>query len=591
MRLEEDGTLTFLGRVDRQVKLRGFRIEPGETEAALAARPGVARALAAVRSDALGERRLLAWVVPSPTAPGSTSPAPAPRPAAPAARPPGARADHRDRRAAADRQRQGRLGRPAGPAAAPPRPAKAPRAPLPRGEAAVRRELAAIWAALLGRAEVGLDASFFDVGGHSLLVVKLQERLAERFGVELPIGELFAHPTLRRLAERLQQALPAPEAAPERPRDRPRDRSRDRPRDGWGGRRLHAMRPLDELFAELARLGVGLEAEGGALRVRGPAGSIEPALRAELAARKAELLQALAGTEAPALAARPDSDAPAPLTFNQRRLWFLEKLGESGSSFAMTAAWELTGALDVAALHRALGALTRRHAILRARVEEPEDEQDGEPRLAIAPWAPPALEEESAGADAVQALLEAEAAAPFDLARGPLFRVRLVRLAEDRRLLLVGLHHLISDRWSMGILFRDLAALMRAELTGEPAGLPALPLQFADFAAWQRGRLTEATLAPELGLVEAAARRRRQRPRPAARPAPAAGARQQAARPTASTCRPRPTSTRLAARHGATAFMAYLAVYAALLARWGGQDELVVGCPLGSRDARPGPMS
>ncbi|SME90667.1 non-ribosomal peptide synthase domain TIGR01720/amino acid adenylation domain-containing protein [Tistlia consotensis] len=342
------------------------------------------------------------------------------------------------------------------------------------------------------------------------------------------------------------------------------------------------MRPLDELFAELERLGVGLEAEGGALRVRGPAGSIEPGLRAELAARKAELLQALAGTEAPALAARPDSDAPAPLTFNQRRLWFLEKLGESGSSFAMTAAWELGGTLDVAALRRALGALTRRHAILRARIEEPEDAPDGEPRLAIAPWAPPALEEDRGAPDGVQALLETEAAAPFDLARGPLFRVRLVHLAEDRRLLLVGLHHLISDRWSMGILFRDLAALMRAELTGEPAGLPALPLQFADFADWQRGHLNEATLAPELAwwqqrLAGAPADPGLPLDRPRRPLRGSRGAAHRFALPAEADL------TRLAARQGATAFMAYLAVYAALLARWSGQDELVVGCPLGSR--------
>ncbi|SME90659.1 amino acid adenylation domain-containing protein [Tistlia consotensis] len=214
VRLEEDGTLTFLGRLDRQVKLRGFRIEPGETEAALAARPGVARALAAVRGDALGERRLLAWAVP-----------------AAGARLDGAALRRELRRILPDHlvpalivevaevplTPNGKVDwdRLPVPAAAPPRAAPAPRTPLPQGEAAIRRELAAIWATLLGREEVGLDVSFFDVGGHSLLVVKLQERLAERFGVELPIGELFAHPTLRRLAARLQEALPAPKTGPE----------------------------------------------------------------------------------------------------------------------------------------------------------------------------------------------------------------------------------------------------------------------------------------------------------------------------------------------------------------------------------------
>jgi amino acid adenylation domain-containing protein/non-ribosomal peptide synthase protein (TIGR01720 family) len=341
------------------------------------------------------------------------------------------------------------------------------------------------------------------------------------------------------------------------------------------------MRPLDQLFAELSRRGVGLEAEGEALRVRGPSGAISGPLRAELAARKQELLAALTAepTESLPLGPRPDSDAPAPLTFNQRRLWFLEKLGETGGSFTMSAAWELRGDLDIDALRRALGALTRRHAILRSRIAE-----DGEePRLTIAHWSPSDLTEECAAPDAREAVIRVEAETPFDLARDRLFRARLVRLAAGRRLLLVSLHHLISDRWSMGILFRDLAALMRAEITGQAAELPALPLQFADFAAWQRARLSEAALAPELAYwrerLEGAPSDLAlplDRSRPETRGT--RGAALRFALPSEADL------SRLAARHGATAFMAYLAVYAALLARWCGQEELVVGCPLGNRE-------
>ncbi|KZD09517.1 non-ribosomal peptide synthetase [Oceanibaculum pacificum] len=207
-RLETDGSLTFLGRLDRQVKLRGFRIEPGETEAALAALPGVLRALAAVRDDALGERRLVAWVLPQPGAqldmarlrqtlrqhlPDHLVPAlmaqiseipltlngkidwrALPTPAALVTQPPPAR--------------------PPGPSSA----------------AAVQRDLAALWGELLGCADIGPDDNFFDLGGHSLLLVRLQERLSERFGVDLPIGELFAHPTLRALAARLHAATAEP---------------------------------------------------------------------------------------------------------------------------------------------------------------------------------------------------------------------------------------------------------------------------------------------------------------------------------------------------------------------------------------------
>src|SRR5689334_7598113 len=151
------------------------------------------------------------------------------------------------------------------------------------------------------------------------------------------------------------------------------------------------MRPLSELLADVDRLGITLQAEGdGGLRVRGAVGSIDASLRAELKARKSELLAALARPTARSIGPRPDSEAPAPLTFNQRRLWFIEKLSESGRSFTMSAAWELRGTLDVAALQRALSTLTKRHAILRARIVD-----DGtEPRLLVTPWSPFALAEE-----------------------------------------------------------------------------------------------------------------------------------------------------------------------------------------------------
>src|SRR5690606_3083747 len=142
----------------------------------------------------------------------------------------------------------------------------------------------------------------------------------------------------------------------------------------------------------------------------------------------------------------------------------------------------LRGRLDIAALGRALGGLTRRHAVLRARIEEREEE----PRLVFQPWRPWELEEERAEPDAVEDLLRAAAETSFDLSGGPLFRVRLVRLEASQPdghwLFVVALHHLIADRWSMGILFRDLAALMAAETAGETCGLPDPSLQFGDFA-------------------------------------------------------------------------------------------------------------
>jgi amino acid adenylation domain-containing protein len=215
-RLETDGTVTFLGRIDRQLKLRGFRIEPGEIEAAMAALPGVTRALVAARGEGTADRRLVAWVVAEA----------------------GTQLDGQDLRRDLRRRLPDHLipdavleianvpltpnGKidwdalviPAGvaepsaagsPAAVP----EAGRRP-PADEAAIRRHLGELWEDLLpGRPQIGLDQSFFDIGGHSFLVVRMQERLEARYGTAVPIGELFANPTIRTLASMLHRRLVA----------------------------------------------------------------------------------------------------------------------------------------------------------------------------------------------------------------------------------------------------------------------------------------------------------------------------------------------------------------------------------------------
>jgi amino acid adenylation domain-containing protein len=207
-RREEDGTFTFLGRVDRQVKLRGFRIELGEVEAVIGARPGIERALAAVRETSDGDRRLVAWIVPTQ----------------------GERIDiaslRQDLQSVLPSQlvpsaivpidavpltANGKVDWSVLPS---PRAAEGahdrilPTAPSRRpGKGQLACDVAAIWSALLDRSDIGPDENFFEIGGHSLLVVRLHEKLAEHFGVRLPIGELFAHPTLRMLTARLAADL------------------------------------------------------------------------------------------------------------------------------------------------------------------------------------------------------------------------------------------------------------------------------------------------------------------------------------------------------------------------------------------------
>ncbi len=340
------------------------------------------------------------------------------------------------------------------------------------------------------------------------------------------------------------------------------------------------MRSVQDLLADLAARGVSVSRDGGGLKVRGPAGAVPPEMRAEMAARKAEILAHLAGQPVP-LAPRPDPSAPAPLAFNQRRLWFLDTLDGGGSAFVMTAGWVIDGPLDTGALRGALDGLVARHTVLRTVIR---DGIDG-PRMEPLPPAPFALsDEEAPGADPA-ALAGDEARRPFRLADEPPFRARLVRLADDRRLLLLSMHHIVSDRWSMGVLMRDLAALYRAARTGTPADLPPLPVQYADFAAWQHAATDEDRMVAQ---VEAWRRTLQgapadlalplDRPRPAVRGEHGGMVRFTLPAETADAL------IRLARAEQATPFMALLAVYAAVLARWSGQDELTIGCPAGGRD-------
>src|SRR5450830_1365591 len=313
-------------------------------------------------------------------------------------------------------------------------------------------------------------------------------------------------------------------------------------------RGVYDLNGVEHLMAQLAELGVTLTCSGNDLRVRGPAGALSPALRAELGARKAELiahLQALSASSLtmpfPELARSPVQRATAPLSFNQRRLWFLDRLEDGGSAFVIMAGWRLKGALDRSALERALGALTARHELLRSVISD----EGVEPELHILPITPFVLSVEtpvagSSHASAEQAeqkLLAREAALPFDLTAAP-----SIRPAE-------------------------------------------LAIQYSDYAVWQRAMFSEERLEPHLrywreqlaGVVTELALPL-DRPRPAERGN--AGAMHQ--------LRLAPGSVQkvqaFGLRAGATPFMVLLAVYAQLLSRWSGQDEVVIGCPVGNRD-------
>ncbi|MCW7542129.1 amino acid adenylation domain-containing protein, partial [Aquabacterium sp. A7-Y] len=327
-------------------------------------------------------------------------------------------------------------------------------------------------------------------------------------------------------------------------------------------------------------------------------GRIRKELGGELALRElfaAPTLQGLAaqlgtGSDTPASPSisRADRDSPLPLSLGQQRLWFLDRLGSAGAAYHLGGAFELDGALDVAALQAALDALVERHEILRTVF------RDGEngPVQVIAARARFALETIDLRATPLsrwQAELrrhaEEAASAPFDLAAGPLIRGKLLRLGEDRHQLLVTLHHSIADGWSVVVLTRELAACYAACRDGGAPALPPPLLQYADYAAWQRERLAGEALqrgraywTDRLADAPALLDLPTDRPRPALQSH--AGRRVPLALG--------PDLSRdlkaLAQAHGITLHMTLCAGLAILLSRLSGQDDLVIGTPVANRE-------
>ncbi|HYH82826.1 MAG TPA: amino acid adenylation domain-containing protein, partial [Longimicrobium sp.] len=284
-----------------------------------------------------------------------------------------------------------------------------------------------------------------------------------------------------------------------------------------------------------------------------------------------------------------DRDRPLPLSFSQQRLWFHERMRGGGAAYHLSVRPRLLGALDRAALRRALERIVARHEALRTTFRE----RAGVPEQRITPAeAAPfhLVEHDLAGApggpDALRRLMAEAAGARFDLERGPLIRGRLIRIGADDHVLLVTLHHIVSDAWSMGVLTRELGTLYAAFSRGEPDPLPPLPVQYADYAAWQRrwveGEVLQrqaeywgAALAGAPELLELPV----DRPRPAVRD-PAGGSLGVGvvlgAELTAGL-------KELSRRHGATLFITLLAGWAAVLSRLSGQDDVVVGTPTANR--------
>jgi amino acid adenylation domain-containing protein len=523
VRLRWDGCLEFLGRLDGQLKLRGFRVEPGEIEAALRRQAGVSQAVVVVAERPGGVRQLAAFVVGD----AGTVPAVGTAGAAPAVLAPLVALDGRGLRAALRRELPAALvpawvavveSLPLTPNGKVDREACA-RLPLPAGPVGgewgegvgrasgmrtpAEELIAGIWAEVLGVEQVGLGADFFELGGHSLLAVRVMARIGRTFGVELPLRGLFEAPTVKGLAARVERAL---------------------------------------------RGGEGEE--------------VEPIPRAPRGVR-------------------------LPLSFAQQRLWFLDRLDPGSAAYNIAAAWRLAGALEVGALAGALAEVVRRHEVLRTLLGEDEGEGVQRVvglagwRLPVADLS--GLEARRSEGEAVR-LAAAAAARPFALGSEVPLRLALLRLAAASHVVLATVHHVAADGWSMELLVGEVAALYGAALAGLPSPLAEPALQYVDYAVWQRQRLRGAGLEGELAYWRQ--RLAGLPPRldlPLDRPRPAV----QSARGGLAARRWPPALAaaleETARRHGATPFMVVLAGFQVLLGRLSGQRDVAVGTPIAGR--------
>ncbi len=292
-----------------------------------------------------------------------------------------------------------------------------------------------------------------------------------------------------------------------------------------------------------------------------------------------------AGSGGPIL---PRGGGPAPLSFLQEGMWFLDQLNPGSAHYNVPMAARLSGALDPEALQNALTAIVRRHESLRTRIRV----LQGRPQQVVDPPAdfPLPLTDLSAlpgeaRRERAQRTAAEEARAPFDLETGPLARARLVRLSPEEHLLLITIHHIVTDGWSMGVLTRELAALYEAHTRGGEAALPVLPVQFGDYARWQREALSGTRLE---SLLEFWRRNLKghgfvlQLPTDFPRPAVQSG--RGGHLPFRLEGAPLEALKGWSAAQDVSLFAVLLAVFAVLLAALSGQDDILVGTPIANRN-------
>jgi amino acid adenylation domain-containing protein len=349
------------------------------------------------------------------------------------------------------------------------------------------------------------------------------------------------------------------------------------------------MKTIEELLYKLNNINIKLWVENEQLRYKAPKGALTPSLRAELIERKAEILTFISEQRGfyatlPSIAPIP-RDEHLPLSYAQQRLWFLEQLEGENATYNMSAAVRLEGHLNIAALKQSLQEIVQRHETLRTTFPM----RNGEPvvQLSVFSYQLPVINLAALPYQKQELQKQAykEAKRPFDLSNGPLLRATLLQLNVDLHVLLVTMHHIISDGWSVGLLIRELSTLYEAFSQNQSSPLPPLPIQYIDFAHWQRQWLTGAVLERQLNYWQ-----QQLAGSPALLELPT-----DFPRPAIKTLRgnlqafeiPQDISqqlTQLSQQYDVTLFMTLLAAFVTLLSRYTGQQDIVVGTPIANRN-------
>jgi acyl carrier protein len=277
-----------------------------------------------------------------------------------------------------------------------------------------------------------------------------------------------------------------------------------------------------------------------------------------------------------------------PLSFAQQALWFIDQLEPDKSIYNSPGAVRLEGRLDLNALERCVNEIVRRHETLRTRIVV----EEGQPVQVIDNWEYRRLAVEDLTSlteegrdEVVRRMIREEARARFDLAQGPLMRVRVLKLEEERHILLFTIHHIVSDAWSMGVLIREVGILYRAYHAGEESPLPELEIQYADYAKWQRQYLSNGALdehlaywkrhlSGKLSLLNL----------PMDHPRPPAPSYRGAAKSLLLSAELRQTLQALSRQEGTTMFMTLLASFKALLYRLTAQEDIIIGTAAANRN-------